>query len=82
MTTPGKPRVIALEEHYWDREIAATFDPLDGVRGAPGIAERLFDYGELRIKEMDEAGAGAFARRARNAAHGCRNRRSPRAQGE
>ena len=56
MTSPGKPRVIALEEHYWDREIAATFDPLDGVRGAPGIVERLFDYGDLRIKEMDAAG--------------------------
>ena len=56
MTTPGKPRVIALEEHYWDKDVAATFDPLDQVRGAPGIVERLYDYGELRIKEMDDAG--------------------------
>ena len=56
MATPGKPRVIALEEHYWDREVAATFDPLDGVRGAPGIVDRLYDYGDLRIKEMDAAG--------------------------
>jgi 2,3-dihydroxybenzoate decarboxylase len=56
MTNPGKPRVIALEEHYWDRDVAATFEPADGVRGAPGIAERLYDHGELRIKEMDEAG--------------------------
>jgi predicted TIM-barrel fold metal-dependent hydrolase len=56
MNSPGKPRVIALEEHYWDREVAATFAPLDGVRGAPGIVERLFDYGDLRIKEMDAAG--------------------------
>jgi 2,3-dihydroxybenzoate decarboxylase len=56
MTTPGTPRVIALEEHYWDREVAATFAPLDGVRGAPGIVERLYDYGDLRIKEMDAAG--------------------------
>ena len=56
MTAPRKPRVIALEEHYWDREIAATFAPLDGVRGAPGIVERLYDYGDLRIKEMDAAG--------------------------
>src|SRR5262245_37648842 len=55
MATPGKPPVIALEEHYWDREVAATFEALDGVRGAPGIAERLYDYGELRIKEMDAA---------------------------
>jgi 2,3-dihydroxybenzoate decarboxylase len=36
--------------------VAATFAPLDGVRGAPGIVERLYDYGELRIKEMDAAG--------------------------
>ena len=56
MTTPSKPRVIALEEHYWDKEVAATFGPTDGVRGAPGIVERLYDYGDLRIKEMDEAG--------------------------
>ena len=56
MNTPGKPRVIALEEHYWDREVAATFAPLDGVRGAPGIVDRLYDTGELRIKEMDAAG--------------------------
>src|ERR1051326_3917541 len=56
MATPGKPRGVAREEHYWDREVAATFDPLDGVRGAPGIAERLFDYAEIRIKEMDAAG--------------------------
>jgi 2,3-dihydroxybenzoate decarboxylase len=56
MTAPGKPRVIALEEHYWDREVAATFDPLDSMRGAPGIVERLYDYADLRIKEMDAAG--------------------------
>ena len=56
MTVPSKPRVIALEEHYWDRAVAATFEPADQVRGAPGIAERLYDYADLRIKEMDEAG--------------------------
>ena len=56
MAISGIRRVIALEEHYWDREVAATFEALDGVRGAPGIAERLYDYGELRIKEMDAAG--------------------------
>jgi 2,3-dihydroxybenzoate decarboxylase len=52
----SRPRVIALEEHYWDKAVAATFEPSDGVRGAAGILERLYDYGELRIKEMDEAG--------------------------
>ena len=56
MVTPSKQRVIAIEEHYWDKEVAATFGPTDSVRGAPGIAERLYDYSELRIKEMDEAG--------------------------
>ena len=56
MVTPSKQRVIAIEEHYWDKEVAATFGPTDSVRGAPGIAERLYDYSEIRIKEMDEAG--------------------------
>jgi len=49
-------RVIAIEEHYWDKEVAATFDATDAMRGAPSIVERLFDYSALRIKEMDEAG--------------------------
>ena len=56
MTSPGKPRVIAIEEHYWDKEVAATFGPTDAMRGAPSIIERLYDYGTLRIREMDEAG--------------------------
>ena len=56
MAATSKPRVVALEEHYWDREVAATFGPGDDVRRAPGIVERLFDYDELRLKEMDEAG--------------------------
>jgi predicted TIM-barrel fold metal-dependent hydrolase len=49
-------RVIAIEEHYWDKEVAATFGPIDSMRGAPSIVERLYDYGALRIKEMDDAG--------------------------
>src|SRR5215510_12728880 len=49
-------RVIAIEEHYWDKEVAATFDATDAMRGAPSIVERLYDHGALRIKEMDEAG--------------------------
>lgn len=48
--------VIALEEHYWDREVASHF----GERGLemrnPSLQERLFDLGELRLREMDEAG--------------------------
>src|SRR3954454_9699691 len=50
-----KPRcpVIALEEHYWDEELAPH---AKGVERNPSITTRLFDMGELRLKEMDEAG--------------------------
>ena len=50
-----KPRcpVIALEEHYWDEELAAH---AKGVERNASITTRLFDMGELRLKEMDEAG--------------------------
>ena len=47
--------VIALEEHYWDKELAAQFVGGEGVRGAE-MLERLYDLGELRLREMDEAG--------------------------
>jgi 2,3-dihydroxybenzoate decarboxylase len=47
--------VIALEEHYWDKELAAQFVGSEGVRDA-AMLERLYDLGELRLKEMDEAG--------------------------
>src|SRR2546427_10079511 len=54
MAPAGKPLVIALEEHYYDPELAATFDGPEGR--APAIRRRLDDLGELRLKEMDEAG--------------------------
>jgi predicted TIM-barrel fold metal-dependent hydrolase len=54
MTPEGKPVVIALEEHYYDRELAATFDGPEGR--APETRRRLDDLGDLRLKEMDEAG--------------------------
>src|SRR5260370_12365750 len=47
--------VIALEEHYWDKELAALFVGVEGVRD-PEILKRLYDLGEVRLKEMDEAG--------------------------
>jgi predicted TIM-barrel fold metal-dependent hydrolase len=47
--------VIALEEHYWDMELAAQFVGGEGVRD-PEMLKRLHDLGEVRIKEMDEAG--------------------------
>lgn len=52
------PRVIAIEEHYWDPEVAATFAAAGGPRRErPGATvERLYDYSEIRLKEMDEAG--------------------------
>jgi predicted TIM-barrel fold metal-dependent hydrolase len=54
MTPERKPVVIALEEHYYDRELVATFDGPEGR--APETRRRLDDLGDLRIKEMDEAG--------------------------
>jgi predicted TIM-barrel fold metal-dependent hydrolase len=52
-----KPKcpVIALEEHYWDAELAKHFTGIEA--GRPGeISERLHDLGARRLKEMDEAG--------------------------
>lgn len=50
----GKHQVIALEEHYWDPEVAEHFTGNEGR--APALRARLDDVGSLRIKEMDEAG--------------------------
>ncbi len=49
-----KPRVVALEEHYWDAEVATHFDGAEAR--SPKLRAKLDDLGELRIKEMDEAG--------------------------
>src|SRR6266516_1972211 len=54
MAAESKPPVIALEEHYYDPELAETFDGPEGR--APEIRRRLNDLGELRLREMDEAG--------------------------
>jgi predicted TIM-barrel fold metal-dependent hydrolase len=50
----AKPLIIALEEHYGDPEVEATFTGLDAMK-PPRINERM-PLGELRLKEMDEAG--------------------------
>jgi predicted TIM-barrel fold metal-dependent hydrolase len=52
-----KPKcpVIALEEHYWDAELASHFTGIEAGR-QDEISKRLHDVGELRLKEMDEAG--------------------------
>jgi len=55
MATSQNQRVIAIEEHYYDQELAALFTGLDGRTGGR-LRERLEDLGELRLKEMDEAG--------------------------
>jgi predicted TIM-barrel fold metal-dependent hydrolase len=53
MATRDGRLVIALEEHYYDPEVAATY----GSDRQPGrIRERLDDVGALRLKEMDEGG--------------------------
>src|SRR5580704_16159289 len=47
--------VIAIEEHYWDAELASHFTGIEA--GRPGeVQRRLDDLGTLRLKEMDDAG--------------------------
>ena len=54
MADKDRPFVIALEEHYWDAEVAKTFESPEARN--PALRQRLDDLGALRIKEMDEAG--------------------------
>ena len=54
MATKNRPFVIALEEHYWDADVAKTFG--SGEARDPELRRRLDDLGALRIREMDEAG--------------------------
>jgi predicted TIM-barrel fold metal-dependent hydrolase len=49
-------KIIALEEHYWDREVADHFKERGPEMRVAALQERLFDLGELRIREMDEVG--------------------------
>lgn len=55
MVEKNQPQVIAIEEHYWDREFISHSKGGDIIR-APELEKRLYDLGELRLKEMDEAG--------------------------
>lgn len=53
-----RPRVIALEEHYWDPEVAAMLGGSDAGRQPP-LAQRYPMEGDAldaRLKDMDEAG--------------------------
>lgn len=55
MATSQKIPVIALEEHYWDAELVSHLTGAEGTRSKDLLA-RLYDLGEIRIREMDEAG--------------------------
>lgn len=55
MVNSPKPLVIALEEHYWDPDLLAFFPGREGKR-VSDVERRLLDMGELRLREMDEAG--------------------------
>jgi 2,3-dihydroxybenzoate decarboxylase len=47
--------VIAIEEHYWDEELAKTYTGSEA--GRPGEqSKRLHDFTGIRIKEMDDVG--------------------------
>jgi len=51
----GNMQVIAIEEHYWDQELADLHPSELGAR-RPDQLKRLFDFDDLRIGEMDAAG--------------------------
>jgi 2,3-dihydroxybenzoate decarboxylase len=55
MKSENKPFVVALEEHSWDPELVAMFPGREGKRISE-VECRLLDLGELRLREMDEAG--------------------------
>jgi len=50
------PKVIALEEHYYDPEVAKHFQQGGPEQRLPDLRNRLLDVGGGRIREMDEAG--------------------------
>ncbi|MBV9826462.1 MAG: amidohydrolase, partial [Alphaproteobacteria bacterium] len=52
---PGKPQVIALEEHYLDAEVKGHFEGLDALRSGK-VVDQLEDVGQGRIADMDAAG--------------------------
>ena len=54
VSKPNCP-VIAIEEHYWDPEISKHFTGSEAPRGAE-IEKWLNDFGDIRVKQMDEAG--------------------------
>lgn len=55
MAGKDKPRIIAVEEHFWDHALAETYPDATRLSGGD-IQQRLFDFTELRLKAMDDAG--------------------------
>ncbi len=55
MATKDGLEIIALEEHYWDPVVTDTFSGRNATRRGP-LLDRLYDLGELRLKEMDAVG--------------------------
>ena len=49
-------RVIALEEHYYDDELARLFPGANSSMRGTELGQRLYDVDALRLREMDEAG--------------------------
>jgi len=56
MASSNGTKIIALEEHFWDAEVAKHFKVRGPEMNIPAMQERLHDLGALRLKEMDEAG--------------------------
>jgi 2,3-dihydroxybenzoate decarboxylase len=48
-----RPQVIAIEEHYFDREVVTHYA---AEEARPALRHRLEDLGAQRLSEMDEAG--------------------------
>lgn len=55
MLTKPQCAIIAIEEHYWDEELAATFTGADSG-GPPETRKKLLDFDEIRLREMDANG--------------------------
>lgn len=54
-SAPSMHRVVAIEEHYWDAELATYFSGVEA--GQVGVIEsRLRSFGDDRIRDMNAAG--------------------------
>lgn len=55
MTAKPNCPVIAIEEHYWDKELTSHYQGVEGTRN-PEMLKRLYDLGDYRISHMDATG--------------------------